>query len=608
MYGKGYFMEEILEKIRSEIDSIKEEENKVEEVAQKSAELRQEEKQLKEELDTIPDTNSGFYQDLKAKLDDKHQEFITADSERRNQEKELNDLIQKKKEEIRKELADKKHYIDENRNVNLENVDIIKLKEEKAKLDKEIELNGITKEEFDTKTDSEKREIRKAKENYLNNKKRLDEINPMIQLSDTLDGRMPIEMFKDIDELDRKIEKNFNKKGLDTIMNEIDRRNKEREQDDIQKLLDDMVAGREKREEERYYEDIQSAIEETEMRKQEEKEQEQRREEAEQEDLLKDMIEGREKREEERYREDIKNGLAETRKRQIEEKMKEGMTEKKKGEKTIPRKEAEPIFVTIGRGATVSYHGEEYEVATRDIKYGLGLNSLEDKELKDYLKNEIRIKEKNLDFMKDLVREGVVDMTIIHAIYSTDMSRNKKSVALNDYIAKVQYAKANVKDETKFHVIYDMQDLSKAGFFGRLFKQEVNTDEKLEIYNNAIKSEKHGLGRIRGEYKPSRLERFFNKITGKDETVKFPIYKAEDVYEVASMYNEMGYDKDGNKLEAKDVKKSFKKRLRADRKLEEDDKNKMSYEQKMELKDLVKAHKSPIQQEETKQEEQEERE
>lgn len=574
-------MEELLERIESEINSVKEEQAKLEELTEKSAKLQEEEKQLGEELNTIKDAKSGFYQDAKQKLDEKHQEFTEANNNRMSKEKEVDKLIDEKKTEIRKQIAAQKQYLDENRNVDLADlkaIDVDKLRAEKEKLDREIELNSITREEFDKKSDSEKKEIRKAKENYLNNKHRLAEINPKLQLIDALDGKTPKEKFIELDNLDRNIESNFNKNSLDNIVHDINKTKEEKE--DIEKLLEQMIAGREKREEERYYEDVKSGLEETENRRNREQK-------------------------EETFNEDGKGENSQgagnpppqqgTGQAPQQEGQGAGKQPSQQGTKQEPSEEYPPVSIEIGREGIIRYDGKEYEVSARDIKYGLSLNSVEDKELKDYLKKEIKIKDGRLGQVTDWIKEGVFDMTLIHAVYASDMPKDEKSEILNRYAYKILDAKNNVKDKTKLHVVYDMKELSKTSFFGRLFRQEVNTDEKIEIYNNAIKAERYGIGKIRGEYETSKLEKFFNKITRREETAKFPIYKAEDVYEVASEYNKMGYDKDGNKLTKKEVNKTFKERLKADSGLEEDDKNKLSDEQKMELKDLVKAHKNPKQ-------------
>lgn len=267
-------MEEILAKIENEIESIKEEQAKLEELAEKSEKLQDEKKQLEEELKTIADTKSGFYQDIKEQVDKKQEEFTDINNARMQKDKELDNLIADKKAQIQKEIAEKKQYLDDNRNVDLEDlktIDVDKLRAEKEKLEKAIELNNVTKEEFDKKTDSEKAEIRQAKENYLRNKKRLGEIAPKLQLIDTLDGKTPKERFVELNDLEKNVEANFDKSNLNNVMDSV---NKAKEEADIEKLLEQMITGREKREEERYYEDVKSGLEETKQRKQREEKEE----------------------------------------------------------------------------------------------------------------------------------------------------------------------------------------------------------------------------------------------------------------------------------------------------------------------------------------------
>lgn len=223
-------MQELLEKLKTEIEIIKEEENKLQELTEKSEKLKDEKKQLEAKKDEIKDKKSGFYQDIKQQVDEKDEEFTDANNTRMSKVKEIDNLIKKKKVEIQEEIANKKQYIDDNRKVDLKEIDIDKLRAEKEKLDREIELNDITREEFDAKTDAEKAEIRQAKENYLNNKKRLAEINPKIQLIDTLNGKTPKESFMELDELSRNVEENFNKENLDCFLEDIKKMGQEKEE------------------------------------------------------------------------------------------------------------------------------------------------------------------------------------------------------------------------------------------------------------------------------------------------------------------------------------------------------------------------------------------
>ncbi len=264
-------MEEMWKKIEEEILNIKKEELKLKELTAKSDKVKEEKEKRQKELGEITDPSSGFYQDAKAKVDEKEQQFIEVNNERMKKDTELKGLIQLKKDEIRKELADKKRNIDENRNVDLKDKDLGKLKAEREQINKELELNNVTREEFEQKSDSEKKEIRRAKERYLINKNRLTEIEPDIQLLENLDNKTPKEAYMALDHLDKLVETNFNQANLMVLLEQSS-------------LLNDMVEGREKREEQRYEENVKVSLKETVERIQKERqEEEQRRKEEEQE-------------------------------------------------------------------------------------------------------------------------------------------------------------------------------------------------------------------------------------------------------------------------------------------------------------------------------------
>ena len=140
-----------------------------------------------------------------------------------------------------------------------------------------------------------------------------------------------------------------------------------------------------------------------------------------------------------------------------------------------------------------------------------------------------------------------------------------------------------------------MKDLSKTNFFGRLFKREVNTDEKIEIYDNAIKAEKNGIGKIEGKYKTTRLEKFLNWWDKGNTITRLPIHhRMEEIEEVAYVYNEMRFDENGKKVTNKELQRAFKERLHSDAQLDDEDKEKFSESQREELRDLVEGHEDTI--------------
>ena len=226
-------MEEILKKLEENIKLIKDNQVELSDIEEKNDNVKSELEKLKAERATISDTESGFYKDLSDKISDKDSEFREINAKRMQKDSEIKEMISNKKEEIINELESKKKYIDDNRNVDLKGINLVELKKEKEKIDRELKLNETTKEEFEKMSDSEKSEVRKAKENYLKNKKRLNEINPQIELMDTLDGKEPKDRFIEIDNWKKNIEKDFNKDNIDTVLSNIKQQQYEQRKKEI---------------------------------------------------------------------------------------------------------------------------------------------------------------------------------------------------------------------------------------------------------------------------------------------------------------------------------------------------------------------------------------
>ena len=210
-------MEEILKTIEKEVEELKIKKEELTNLENESDAAREEWKKAQKEAEGFADKESGFYKEFAEKANNAEDAFKKTDIKRMNKNSEISYAITVKKENILNKISAEKQYIDENRNVDLTNVDLQALKEEKEKLEKEIELNNTPREEFDKLSDSEKMEVRKAKENYLNNKHRLDEINPTIKLMDALDGKEPIDRYKELDDLMKTVEQKFNEKDFEEL-------------------------------------------------------------------------------------------------------------------------------------------------------------------------------------------------------------------------------------------------------------------------------------------------------------------------------------------------------------------------------------------------------
>ena len=211
-------MEEILKKIEEEVKTIKEEQEKLVLIEKENDEARAKLEKAEKEAEAISDKESGFYKDVVKNTNELESQFRDINNKRMGKDRELNKLIAEKKDKILKEIADKKQYIDENRNVDLKGKDLGKLKEEKQKIEKELKLNETTREEFEKMTDTEKQEVRRAKENYLNNKHRLNEIEPTIKLMETLEGKEPKDKFMELDNLMKNVETKFNRNSFEEVL------------------------------------------------------------------------------------------------------------------------------------------------------------------------------------------------------------------------------------------------------------------------------------------------------------------------------------------------------------------------------------------------------
>ena len=214
-------MEEIFKKIEEEAKLILKEQEELKKLEEISEEARHKFEEAEKEVAEFSDKESGFYKEAKEKATTLEREFKNKDIDRMNKDRNINNLVSEKKQLILKEIEEKKQYIDENRNVDLEGNNLEELKAEKEKLEKEIELNNTTKEKFNEMSDSEKMAVRKAKENYLNNKHRLEEISPTVKLMETLDGKEPKDRYMEFDSLMKNVDNKFNRENLEDLLQSI---------------------------------------------------------------------------------------------------------------------------------------------------------------------------------------------------------------------------------------------------------------------------------------------------------------------------------------------------------------------------------------------------
>ena len=217
-------MEEILKMIEEELVAIKNEKEELTELEAESKNAQDEFKQAQEETKKVENRESGFYKDLADKEEEAEKNFKEIDIKRMNKDTSINYLISIKRDNIIKKIEEKKQYIDDNRNVDISEFkeDYEALKEESEKLKKEIELNDTPRDKFDDLSDADKQAVRKAKERYLINRHRLDEINPKIELIETLDGKSPLDRYMEFNKLLKTVEDKFNRENFENLLEDIE--------------------------------------------------------------------------------------------------------------------------------------------------------------------------------------------------------------------------------------------------------------------------------------------------------------------------------------------------------------------------------------------------
>ncbi len=459
-------MEEILEKLKNEINTIKNEQDKLEVLTENSEKLRQEEYELQQELNSIEDKESGFYKDLSEEITEKHDSFTVANNERMNKDREINQLISEKKETILNEVVAKKQYIDENRKADLGNVNLNELKAEKEKLEKEIELNDTTKEQFMQMTDSEKQAVRKAKENYLNNKHRLDEINPTIELMDLLDGKTTKERYMELSDLEKMIEKDFNRDNLDKVLENIDN-----EQEIARKKAEEEAEAKRKEQEEEEAKRREQEEAEAKRKEQEEAEAKRKeREEAEAKRKEQEEAEAKRKEQEEAEAKRREQEEAERKRREAEEKAKKDreIAEKSKDVKIVYNAKTNEYKVTNLK------LNKEYTITAEKLQESIDVDKVQIAD--EYNLNELQTNNIDLKVMAVLMdydKQFKTHKTVEYFKEVTTIGQFSKEDRIN-----------NMK-ELGIDITYDLKGLYDKDRNGDKKYSKEERKEILEVANNA---------------------------------------------------------------------------------------------------------------------------
>ena len=210
--------------------------------------------------------------------------------------------------------------------------------------------------------------------------------------------------------------------------------------------------------------------------------------------------------------------------------------------------EPEPIYkIEIGREAKIIMAGgHEFNVNSKDVKEGLNLskeNTLEI--LNEYMDNE-----NSVLLAQELIKENKLDTTVLNVIAKSGVNDDTKKEVINSYFNKCLLP----KEENKIDIKYDAKEMSKVNIIKRLFKRELNNNEKCELLLKAKKAEELGIAKTEGEYKVNAIEKILGKFGG---TLRLP-EPSDAQIEAAYKYNE-NRDKENFKDSIRNFKSEMSK-------------------------------------------------
>ena len=178
-------------------------------------------------MDKIQDYKSAFYEDLSKEYAEKDSEFAQSLAHEELAKRNLKRNMEEKKSKILNELEVKLAKVEKNRNsefANLKQDEVKKLTEEKKKLEEELKLNDVTKEEWLKLPKEEQIKVNHAKEQYLNNKHRLEDIEPKLEIANLYEGKTPVEKYTEIKEKMDVINNEFTLENLDNLIEKLNQK------------------------------------------------------------------------------------------------------------------------------------------------------------------------------------------------------------------------------------------------------------------------------------------------------------------------------------------------------------------------------------------------
>ena len=173
------------------------------------------------------------------------------------------------------------------------------------------------------------------------------------------------------------------------------------------------------------------------------------------------------------------------------------------GEEFNDHKLPEDIEINLGRKGTIIYDGEKYKIPRRALK------EIGDLDMDDIIESieKTGMKIEDREVLKKALNSKAIDYAVVKGVCSAKKLINEsKSTILNKYFKDCLKASEYKDVENSCNIIYDLDDLSKAGGMDEF--------DKYDFIQRAKKAERFNVGMQMGEFKPTFLSKIVAKIKG----------------------------------------------------------------------------------------------
>lgn len=163
----------------------------------------------------------------------------------------------------------------------------------------------------------------------------------------------------------------------------------------------------------------------------------------------------------------------------------------------------EDIEINLGRKGTIIYDGEKYKIPRRALK------EIGDLDMDDIIESieKTGMKIEDREVLKKALNSKAIDYAVVKGVCSAKKLINEsKSTILNKYFKDCLNASEYKDVENSCNIIYDLDDLSKAGGMDEF--------DKYDFIQRAKKAERFNVGMQMGEFKPTFLSKIVAKIKG----------------------------------------------------------------------------------------------